>query len=177
MDQGLLLTVEYCGTQNKAYAKFYDLSDKKIKFWIDTTGHEPYCLHREDKETLEKNQVLTGFYGYDRIESVNKIDLLKDKEIKISKIYAKTPSDIGQKGNKDEITDQYPETSIYNILYNTYLDNPELRGAWEAKIRYHHNYIFDRELIPGLIYGIKDGKLEQIKLDIQPEIESQFAEL
>ena len=60
MERGLLLTVEYCGTQNKAYARFYDLSDKKIKFWIDTTGHAPYCLHREDKETLEKNQVLTG---------------------------------------------------------------------------------------------------------------------
>ncbi len=177
MDQGLLLTVEYCGTQNKAYARFYDLSDEKIKFWIDTTGHEPYCLHREDKETLEKNQVLTGFYGYDRIESVNKIDLLKDKEIKISKIYAKTPSDIGQKGNKDNISGEYPETSIYNILHNIYIDNPELSGAWEAKIRYHHNFIFDRELIPGLIYRIKNGKLEQIEIAVQPEIENQFAKI
>ena len=44
MDEGVLLTVEYDGKLNKAFAKFYDTSDETIKFWIDTTDHEALLL-------------------------------------------------------------------------------------------------------------------------------------
>ena len=53
LEKGLLLTVEYCGTQNKAYARFYDLEEKSIKFWIDNTEHKPYCLHKSKKTLLK----------------------------------------------------------------------------------------------------------------------------
>ncbi|MCP4760827.1 MAG: DNA-directed DNA polymerase I [archaeon] len=154
MEQGMLLTVEYCGTQNKAYAKFYDLDDKKIKFWIDNTGHQPYCLHKDSKDTLENNLDLTEFFEFDRIETITKYDLLADKEIEMSKVFAKTPSKIGGSG----------ENTIKSIL----------GGAWEANIRYHHNYIFDEQLIPGLIYCIKNGKLDLIEINVQPEMEKQL---
>ncbi|MHA1727428.1 MAG: DNA-directed DNA polymerase I [Promethearchaeota archaeon] len=157
MEQGLLLTVEYCGTQNKAYARFYDLKEKKIKFWVDTTNHQPYCLHKDSKKKLEENEDLIDFYGFDRIETVKKYDLLEDKEIEMSKIYATTPNVVGGSG----------DNKIKAIL----------GGAWEANIRYHHNFIYDRELIPGLIYRINKSKLELVEFKINPGIEKQFLDL
>jgi len=46
MEKGILLTVEYCGTENKAYARFYDLKEKNIKFWIEN------FLNKTHKERL-----------------------------------------------------------------------------------------------------------------------------
>jgi hypothetical protein len=39
LERGLLLDVDYDGTQNKACCKFYDLDTDEIKIWIDTTNH------------------------------------------------------------------------------------------------------------------------------------------
>ena len=63
----------------------------------------------------------------------------------MTKIYGKTPIDIGGSG-----------LNVKNILAEN-----EIK-AWEADIRYHLNYILDRQLIPGLIYRINSGKLEKI---------------
>jgi len=160
LDRGLLLDVDYDGGQNKAFCKFYDLDTEDIKIWIDTTEHEPYCLSKEPISELEKlyysekigqttqKKKLTDYEGFKRFEEIKRFDLLKDKEIEMTKIYGKTPIDIGGSG-----------MNIRNILENNE------KKAWEADIRYHLNYIFDRQLIPGLIYTIKNGKLE--KLDFE----------
>jgi DNA polymerase I len=157
IEKGLLLDVDYDGGKNKAYCKFYDLKTNEIKIWIDTTDHEPYCLSKEpisklktlsytDRTGSKKN--LTDYEGFTRFEEIERFDLLRDQEIKMTKIYGKTPTNIGGSG-----------INIRNILGNN-----EIK-AWEADIRYHLNYIFDRQLIPGLIYKIKDGKLEKIKFE------------
>ena len=152
LERGLLLDVDYDGGQNKAFCKFYDLDTEDIKIWIDTTEHEPYCLSKEPISELEElmfiNKIkqkkkLTDYEGFKRFEEIKRFDLLKDKEIEMTKIYGKTPTNIGGSG-----------INIRNIL-----DENE-KKAWEADIRYHLNYIFDRQLIPGLIYTIKNGKLE-----------------
>ena len=160
LDRGLLLDVDYDGGQNKAFCKFYDLDTEDIKIWIDTTEHEPYCLSKEPISELEnlyysekigqttQKKKLTDYEGFKRFEEIKRFDLLKDKEIEMTKIYGKTPIDIGGSG-----------INIRNILENNE------KKAWEADIRYHLNYIFDRQLIPGLIYTIKNGKLE--KLDFE----------
>jgi len=160
LERGLLLDVDYDGGQNKAFCKFYDLDTEDIKIWIDTTEHEPYCLSKEPISELEKlyysekigqttqKKKLTEYAGFKRFEEIERFDLLKDKEIKMTKLYGYTPTNIGGSG-----------TNLRNIL-----DNNE-KKAWEADIRYHLNYIFDRQLIPGLIYTIKNGKLE--KLDFE----------
>lgn len=166
MEQGLLLTVEYCGHQNKAYCKFYDLKDQKIKIWIDTTGHRPYCYHKDTKVNLLKINELVSFPGFKGIDSVSVKDLMEDKYIEVSKIYGNTPIDVA--GNT--------EINIKSILKDHYA-NSNFDGAWEANIRYYLNYIYDLKLIPGLLYSIKNGKIEEIKLDIQPEIEKEFTEL
>ncbi|MHA1819890.1 MAG: DNA-directed DNA polymerase I [Promethearchaeota archaeon] len=157
MEEGILLTVEYSGSENKAYCRFYDLHDQRIKFWIDNTGHQPYCIHRLSKEELEKNTDLMEFSGFDRIETIVRHDLMRDEEIEVSKIYVKTPSDVAGGG----------DNNVRAILEH----------VWEGNIRYHLNYIYDRELIPGLLYKIKDGNIELLKTDIDEDIESQFNEL
>ena len=154
LERGLLLDVDYDGGQNKAYCKFYDLDSDEIKIWIDTTNHEPYCLSKKPISELEKisyientgPKKLTNYEGFKRFEEVNRFDLLSDKEIKMIKIYGKNPMNIGGSG-----------TNIRNILGEN-----EVK-AWEADIRYHLNYVFDRQLIPGLLYSIKDGNISKIK--------------
>ncbi len=153
MDKGILLTVDYDGGYNKAFAKFLDLSDNSIKIWIDTTNHEPYCYSKDEKEDIE--DALSGFGGFDRIEDVKKFDLLEDKLIDIRKIYGITPTDIGgTRGIREE-----------------------LGGAWEARIRYHHNFIYDRNLIPGMLYKIDKGNIIPIKPQIDKKIETKLLEV
>jgi len=174
MKEGILLTVEYSGKHNKAYAKFYDLTDHTIKFWLDTTNHRPYAIHRASKEEIESIAELTEFQGYDGVDSVQLEDLLFDRKIVATKIYGKTPSDIGKKGETgdEDDTSSLRSNSIYNILARNGYD-----GAWEANIRYHHNFIYDRELIPGLIYQIKNGSISPIHLDVTSDIEKRLLEL
>jgi len=154
LERGLLLDVDYDGGLNKAYCKFYDLDTDEIKIWIDTTDHEPYCLSKEPisilKQLTYKDQggginKLVDFQGFKKFEEIKRIELLTDKEIPMTKIFGETPKDIGGSG-----------LNIKNIL----AENE--KKAWEADIRYHLNYILDRQLIPGLIYRINSGKLEKI---------------
>jgi len=159
LNSGLLLDVDYDGGQNKAYCKFYDLETDEIKIWIDTTNHEPYCLSKEPIDTLNKIKKLTDFSGFTRFEEIKTIDLLTDREISMTKIYGKTPSDIGGSGN-----------NIKNILAEN-----EIK-AWEADIRYHLNYIFDRGIIPGLIYKIENGTLHKIGFEEADETSKALAD-
>jgi len=154
LERGLLLDVDYDGGLNKAYCKFYDLDTDEIKIWIDTTDHEPYCLSKEPISILEqlnytdktgKKNKLVDYEGFKKFEEIKRFELLTDKEIPMTKIYGKTPIDIGGSG-----------LNIKNIL----AENE--KKAWEADIRYHLNYILDRQLIPGLIYRINSGNLEKI---------------
>ena len=145
LEKGLLLDVDYDGEQNKAYCKFYDLESEEIKIWIDTTNHEPYCISKAPKAELESNVKLTNYEGFHRFEDIKIIDLLRDEEIDATKIYGKSPTNIGGSGD-----------NIKNILDGE---------AWEADIRYHHNYIYDRGLVPGLVYRIKNGKLEKLSIE------------
>jgi len=164
LERGLLLDVDYDGGQNKAYCKFYDLDSDEIKIWIDTTGHEPYCLSKEPISELKNlyyterfnehviQKKITEYDGFKRFEEIKRYDLINDKEIEISKIYGKTPTNIGGSG-----------LNIKNILGKNDIK------AWEADIRYHLNYIYDTQLIPGLIYKIKNGKIEKISFEEDSE--------
>ena len=167
LERGLLLDVDYDGGQNKAFCKFYDLDTEEIKIWIDTTKHEPYCLSKEPiselqtltfKDKTDRNKNLTDYEGFKRFEEVKRFDLLKDKEIEIVKIYGRTPTNIGGSG-----------INIRNIL------TENEKKAWEADIRYHLNYIFDTQLIPGLIYSVEDGKIKKIDFQKSDETSKEMA--
>ena len=167
LERGLLLDVDYDGGQNKAFCKFYDLDTEEIKIWIDTTKHEPYCLSKEPiselqtltfKDKTDRNKNLTDYEGFKRFEEVKRFDLLKDKEIEIVKIYGRTPTNIGGSG-----------INIRNIL------TENEKKAWEADIRYHLNYIFDTQLIPGLIYSVENGKIKKIDFQKSDETSKEMA--
>ncbi|MEJ2293710.1 MAG: 3'-5' exonuclease, partial [Candidatus Lokiarchaeota archaeon] len=172
LEKALLLDVDYDGGQNKAYCKFYDLENHDIKIWIDTTHHEPYCLSKETDTSILENlrfkdkigghqieKKLVDYSGFNRFESVKRYNLLSDKEIELTKIYGKTPSDIGGSG----------------INIRSILERNDLK-AWEADIRYHLNYIFDTQLVPGLIYSIKNGKLEKVNYEETSDDSRKLAE-
>ncbi|MBY8981498.1 MAG: hypothetical protein KGD57_00995, partial [Candidatus Lokiarchaeota archaeon] len=152
LEKGLLFDVDYDGGLNKAYCKFYDLDTDEIKIWIDTTEHSPYCITKTSKDKLENNIKLTEYEGFEGFEEIKKFDLLNDKEITMTKIHGKTPTNIGGAG-----------LNIKNILKESGYN------AWEADIRYHINYIFDMGLIPGMIYSIKNGTIK--KEDFHPNKE------
>ncbi|MHA1855889.1 MAG: DNA-directed DNA polymerase I, partial [Promethearchaeota archaeon] len=44
-------------------------------------------------------------------------------------------------------------------------------------IRYHHNYIYDRNLIPGMLYKIEKGKIIPIKPQLDEKIESKLLDV
>ncbi|MHA1731458.1 MAG: DNA-directed DNA polymerase I [Promethearchaeota archaeon] len=155
VEEGVLLSVQYSGGLNKAYAKIYDLGARDVKIWVDNTGHEPYCLSRRTKADIESDPKITGFPGFKRVEEVEVFDLLADRKITMSKVYGNTPTDIG--GGRNNI--------------RTLLGD---HNAWEARIRYHHNYIYDRGLIPGMRYRVRDGNLERIRGEVDPDLREAF---
>jgi DNA polymerase I len=139
-----LLSVTYSGSKNKAVLKLYDPEKGKIVFWYDDTNHKPYLL--TDIPMNELNQKISFHAGFEKLEEVEKYDLLHDKIIKMIKVIARDPLSIGGRKN-----------SLREIIGRT----------WESNIRYHECYTYDSGLIPGYTYMIKDGKL----IRIDPEID------
>ncbi|RLE64689.1 MAG: DNA-directed DNA polymerase I [Thermoprotei archaeon] len=146
----LLLSVVYSGDVGKALLKLYDPSAGKIVYWYDNTGHKPYCLTDVPPEELASNYTrILEHRGFDHIEVVEKYDALLDKKVAMTKIVARDPLSIG--GARD---------SIRNFLLR----------SWEAKIRYHLCYIYDRELIPGFFYKIEGGKLKPMSFPLKKDL-------
>src|SRR2546427_9797911 len=127
----------YDGARRAVYLKLYEPKSQKIHFWYDNTGHTPYCLSKETRETLEKNQNLVRHPGFVRFEPSKRFDALKGQEIPVTVIYARDPLSIGGR----------PTGCI-----------PDIIKTWGAEIRYTENYIYDLRLEPGKSYSIKRGK-------------------
>src|SRR2546428_1341100 len=85
----------YDGERRAVYLNLYEPKSQKIHFWYDNTGHTPYCLSKETRDTLEKNQNLVRHPGFVRFESSKRFDALKGQEIPVTVIYARDPLSIG----------------------------------------------------------------------------------
>ncbi|MEM1657884.1 MAG: DNA-directed DNA polymerase I [Candidatus Jordarchaeales archaeon] len=144
----LLISVDYDGERNCAYVRLYDPDSGKLFFWYDNTGHRPYCLSDLSVEELKKNPKLMSHSGLVGFEEVEKYDPLHDRKVKMTKVIGSNPLAIGGS-----------PSSIREILPN----------AWEDKIPYHHCYIFDRKLTPGMFWRIRDGNLEKVDLNFGEE--------
>lgn len=143
----LLVSATYDNQKQAAILKFYDLESQKIILWADEIGHKPYCyskLHPEELSFLNNRKDII------KIESVKRKDFLKDKESEISKIIVTDPLTIG--GTQ---TDK----SIRNII-----------ETWESDIKYYENYLYDRGLIVGKFYEIKDGKIISHDFEITEDV-------
>ncbi|RLF25106.1 MAG: DNA-directed DNA polymerase I [Thermoprotei archaeon] len=150
-----LLSVTYSGASGKALLKLYDPSRGIMVFWYDNTGHKPYCLTNLPPSNVLKVPGVASHRGFDHVEEIEKYDLLHDRKVRLTKVVAKDPLSVGGAPN-----------SLRDILRK--------HGAkvWEAKIRYHNCYIYDRQLIPGMPYRIVEGRLVPVKVHMdEKEVE------
>ena len=142
----MLVSATYDNISKSIVLKFYEPESKKLILWHDETNHKPYCYSRLSPEELdflqERNDVL-------EIKEIKKYDLLKDEEIKLSQIIVDNPLSIG--GNYGE--------SIKNQI-----------ETWESDLKYYENYLYDRGLIVGRYYEVKNGKIEPYDVEISDEV-------
>ncbi|MCJ7631143.1 type B DNA-directed DNA polymerase, partial [Candidatus Bathyarchaeota archaeon] len=148
--EGYVLSAGYDGDRRAVYLRLYESKTRRIHFWYDNTKHLPYCLSDIPPEELKKVSNLVNHPGLDHIETVEKHDPLQDKKVNMSKIVAKDPLSIGGRFSG----------TIRDIVSK----------AWEADIRYYNCYIYDRQILLGMPYSIKDGDLVSIPLEIPDEV-------
>jgi len=150
-----LVSATYDGKTRKALIKLYEPVSGKIYFWYDNTGHKPYCLTNLSQYELEKITRLIQHPGFDHFELVEKFNPLLNRNVKVTKIVAKDPLAIGGRPKgciRDIIPEDFPKVS------ETQIASEEIK-VWESKIKYYQSYIYDRSLLPGMIYEVKNGKL------------------
>ena len=166
------ISATYDGDANLACIKLYDPISKRIYKWYDNTGHKPYCLTNLTPEEVRKIPRVADHPGFEDVEVVEKYDALHDRMIKVTKIIAKDPLSIGGR----------PRGCIRDIIPEDY---PRIFGSekepkvWEAAIKYYQCYIYDRELLPGMLYRVKDGDLipvvdEEAEKNIKEILETVF---
>ncbi|MCC6041143.1 MAG: DNA-directed DNA polymerase I [Desulfurococcaceae archaeon] len=138
-----LLGVYYDGKLEKAVLVLLSESGEKLVEVPDPIGHRPYFLTDESIEELKaKMATEDSVLGF---EEVQKVDPLTMRTIRAVKVITKDPLAVKKLRGK-------------------------VRVAWEAKIKYHVNYIFDQGLIPGMKYTITNsGGVPKISL-IEPTI-------
>ncbi len=153
----LVLTVTYDGSSGRALVKLYDPMNDQIYFWYDNTGHKPYLLTDVDPEDLvTRFPKVIAHKGFSHVELVEKFDALRNKKVVMIKIVARDPLSIG--GRAEAIRELLPKT-------------------WESRIRYHLCYLFDNNVIPGMYYRIKDGKLVPVDVEIPEDIKKFIEKL
>ncbi|MFB5647759.1 MAG: DNA mismatch repair protein MutH, partial [Candidatus Nitrosomaritimum yanchengensis] len=108
---------------------------------------KPYCYSRLAPDGLEFLQERDDIL---EIKTVQRYDLMSDKEIDMSKITVADPLAIGgATGDK----------SIRNII-----------ETWESDIKYYENYLYDRKLIVGKYYEVIDGNIIPHDFEISDEV-------
>ena len=146
------VSATYDGDVNLACIKLYNPDSKQIYKWYDNTGHKPYCLTNLTPEEIKKIPRVADHPGFEDVEVVEKYDALQDRTIKVTKIIARDPLSIGGRPRgciRDIIPEDYPK--IFGSE-----KNPKI---WEAAIKYYQCYIYDRKLLPGMPYRVRDGDL------------------
>ncbi len=147
MPASMLVSATYDNISKSAVLKFYDPESKKLFLWKDETNHKPYCYSRLAPDELdflqERDDIL-------EIKTVQRYDLMKDKEIDMSKITVADPLAIGGTAG---------DKSIRNVI-----------ETWESDIKYYENYLYDRKIIVGKYYEVVEGELKPHDLEISDEV-------
>ena len=147
MPYGLLISATYDNQKKVVVLKFYEPTTQKIFLWADKSGHKPYCYSKLSLDDIptdisERDDVLD-------IKSVERMNLIDDKIITVSKILVKDPLAIGgTQTNK----------SIRNLI-----------ETWESDIKYYENYLYDNLLIVGKYYKIENDHVVPYDLKISDE--------
>ena len=147
----ILLGAGYDGEKRLAFLEFYDPSSQRIFHYYDRSGHKPYCF---TKETLEELSFLKQRNDVIELKAEEKMDLINDKRILVSKIVTSDPLAIGGATN---------ERSIRNLI-----------PAYEADIKYYENYLYDNQLQVGSFYSVRDGKVIPEVMETAPGVEDSL---
>jgi DNA polymerase I len=164
------VSASYDGREKKAVIKLYEPESGELYFWYDNTGHLPYCLTNLPQEKLEKIDRLIRHEGYDCIKVEDRFDPLLNEPVQVRKIVAKDPLAIGGRPQgtiRDILPEDYPKVCDYPV------EAGDIK-VWESKIKYYQSYIYDRELLPGMIYEVKNGDLKAV---VHEEAEETLAKL
>jgi DNA polymerase I len=153
------VSATYDGKSGKAVIKLYEPVSGRIYFWYDNTGHKPYCYTNLSPLELEKIDRLVKHPGFDHFEIEEKYDPLLDRTVTVTRVVAKDPLAIGGRPKgciRDVIPEDFPKIVPVPA---------ESVKVWEAKIKYYQSYIYDRGLLPGMVYEVKNGSLVQTFLN------------
>ena len=143
-----LISVNYDGSRGAALLKLYDDEEDRIYFWHDNTGHKSYFLTDLPPSRISEIKDIVRHPSFLRVSTVEKMDLLEGRRRRLTKIVVKDPQAVRS------LREKVPK-------------------AWEAKIKYHNNYVYDYQLIPGMRYRIINGRLEKVKPSLSPEFEEE----
>ncbi len=141
-----LMGVYYDGPSGKAVLEFISEDGKDTILIHDPIGHKPYFLTDLPPDKVREIKSIVGNSSFDGIEIVKKYDTLYGVTRTFTKIVTKDPKAVAYLRNK-------------------------VPKAWEAKIKYHDNYVFDLSLIPGMKYILVNNRRE-FKL-VKPRIEER----
>ena len=168
-----LVSAGYCGSKRVVKLKFYDPKTGKIFVWYDNTGHKPYLLTNLTVEEIKKLDAVVNHPGLDHLESVRKYDPLNDREITVTKVVAKDPLSIGGRA-RGTLRELIPKECV------RVFGSEKKCKVWESYIKYYQSYIYDRDLIPGMMYRTESGKLIQIddgtSQDVMENIKNAFSD-
>ncbi len=150
---GYILGVYYDGREAKAYVKLLDDNGELVVVY-DAYGHKPYFLTDLPPDKVREIREVIMHPSFDHLETVERMDLLLWRKVTMTKIVVKDPNAVRV------LRDKVPK-------------------AWEANIKYHHNYIYDLQLIPGMPYNVEAGKF-RLDYEVGDEevrkVESIFAD-
>ena len=152
MPPSMLVSAVYDAATKSAFLKFYEPREQKIILWKDNTGHRPYCYSMMSPDEI-RHEIGNRSDIVD-IRPVELADLAEDKSIVMSKIVASDPLAIGGTAG-----------SIRNRI-----------ETWESDIKYYENYLYDRQLIVGKHYTMRNSQIhphdEEITEDVRMALKS-----
>ncbi|MHA2175260.1 MAG: DNA polymerase domain-containing protein [Candidatus Hodarchaeales archaeon] len=126
-----LLSTNYDSKSNGAGLKLLDIDKGKLVYITDPFHHEPYCLSFESVEEINHKKIPRTIVK--RVIEIKKRDLLNDQDRNVTQIFTVTPSEVPK---------------VREILEDT----------WESRIKYHRNWIYDQQLVPGRKYQWDSNK-------------------
>jgi DNA polymerase I len=130
-----LLSTVYDAPTNSAGIKLYSVKNRELVYITDPYGHEPYCYSQETIEDIKSIHFPKGTVK--KFNLIKKRDLLNDRQVDLTQIVTPTPSEVPK---------------VRDILEQAARKKVIIGDTWESRIKYHQNWLFDTELVPGRKY-------------------------
>ena len=147
MPPSLLVSAVYDPASKAVVLKFYDPKEQRIILWKDNTGHRPYCYSMLAPDEVRRE---TGTLGSVKVTAERLYDTVGDRSVDVSKITAGDPMTIAAVSDRME--------------------------TLESDIKYYESYLYDRRLIVGKTYAVRNSVLvphdEELTGSVQADLKS-----